>query len=111
MQLLAHALLLQDLLDYEALSTGVWYVAIDLQLFALATVLIGLPHWLRERGMPAVSWWRWVGVALVVALAIASLALQRSVRSLAPCSRAACKLAGACRLPYASPAIPSPYNS
>ncbi|MCY1240790.1 hypothetical protein D9M72_536550 [compost metagenome] len=35
-QLLAHGLLLQDLLGYEALSTGVWYVAIDFQLFVLA---------------------------------------------------------------------------
>ncbi|MFS2050556.1 acyltransferase family protein, partial [Variovorax sp. CT11-76] len=42
-QLLAHGLLLQDLLGYEALSTGVWYVAIDFQLFALALTLIGLP--------------------------------------------------------------------
>ncbi|RZL64791.1 MAG: acyltransferase [Variovorax sp.] len=75
MQLLAHAMLLQDLLDYEALSTGVWYVAIDLQLFTLATLLIGLPHWLRERGMAAKPWWRWVGVALVFLLAAASLAV------------------------------------
>ena len=35
-QLIAHALLLQDLLGYDALSTGVWYVAIDFQLFVLA---------------------------------------------------------------------------
>ena len=75
MQLLAHAFFLQDLLDYEALSTGVWYVAIDLQLFTLATILMGLPHWLRKRGMGAATWWRWVGVALVLALAAASLAV------------------------------------
>jgi len=37
---LAHALLLQDWLDLEALSVGVWYVAIDLQLFALLTFLV-----------------------------------------------------------------------
>jgi peptidoglycan/LPS O-acetylase OafA/YrhL len=42
-QLVAHGLLLQDLLGYESLSTGVWYVAIDFQLFALALVLVGLP--------------------------------------------------------------------
>jgi peptidoglycan/LPS O-acetylase OafA/YrhL len=38
-QLVAHALLLQDLLDEDALSAGVWYVAIDFQLFALAVLL------------------------------------------------------------------------
>lgn len=38
-QLLAHVLLLQDLVGEEALSAGVWYVAIDFQLFA-GTVLV-----------------------------------------------------------------------
>jgi peptidoglycan/LPS O-acetylase OafA/YrhL len=45
-QLLAHALLLHDVLDHEALTVGAWYVAIDLQLFA---VLVGL-LWLARRG-------------------------------------------------------------
>jgi peptidoglycan/LPS O-acetylase OafA/YrhL len=34
-QLLAHAVFLQDILHQEALSAGVWYIAIDFQLFAL----------------------------------------------------------------------------
>jgi peptidoglycan/LPS O-acetylase OafA/YrhL len=34
-QFLAHVTLLHNILDVEALSAGVWYVAIDLQLFAL----------------------------------------------------------------------------
>ena len=38
-QLLANALLLQDIVGEEALSAGVWYVAIDFQLFALVTLL------------------------------------------------------------------------
>ena len=38
-QLLAHVLLLQDLVGEEALSAGVWYVAIDFQLFS-GTVLV-----------------------------------------------------------------------
>ena len=38
-QLLAHGLFIQDLVGSEALSAGVWYVAIDFQLFA-ATVLL-----------------------------------------------------------------------
>jgi peptidoglycan/LPS O-acetylase OafA/YrhL len=53
-QLVAHALLLQDLLDHEALSAGVWYVAIDFQLF----VVFVLVAWacrcvLPERGAAA----------------------------------------------------------
>ncbi|KQW45589.1 MULTISPECIES: acyltransferase [unclassified Roseateles] len=46
-QLLAHALLLHDVLGFEALTVGAWYVAIDLQLFALLTGLL----WLA-RGLP-----------------------------------------------------------
>ena len=41
-QLLAHALLLQGVLGEESLSAGVWYVAIDFQLFALTTVLLAV---------------------------------------------------------------------
>ena len=39
-QLLANALLLQDIVGEEALSAGVWYVAIDFQLFACAVLLL-----------------------------------------------------------------------
>jgi peptidoglycan/LPS O-acetylase OafA/YrhL len=38
-QFLAHALLAHDLLGFEALSSGAWYVAIDFQLYALLIVL------------------------------------------------------------------------
>lgn len=38
-QLLAHALLLHDIVGVEALSAGIWYVAIDFQLFALVVLL------------------------------------------------------------------------
>lgn len=44
-QVLAHVVLLQDLLDYEALSAGTWYVAIDFQLFAMLTCMA----WLARR--------------------------------------------------------------
>jgi peptidoglycan/LPS O-acetylase OafA/YrhL len=76
-QLVAHGLLLQDLLGYESLSTGVWYVAIDFQLFALALALVGLPTMLqRSSGSPPLSAQaRWMPVALVLGLAVASLAL------------------------------------
>jgi peptidoglycan/LPS O-acetylase OafA/YrhL len=42
LQLLAHLLLLQNLLGFEALSAGVWYVAIDFQLHALLVILLWL---------------------------------------------------------------------
>ncbi|PTT75115.1 GTP cyclohydrolase [Pelomonas sp. HMWF004] len=66
-QLFAHALLLHDVLGYEALTVGAWYVAIDLQLFALLAGLL----WLARRG------WRHpsrlvVGPTLVAAVALAS---------------------------------------
>lgn len=66
-QLLAHLLLLQDLLGFEALSAGVWYVAIDFQLYALLATLL----WLSGRA--GVAWRRQAAVALVSLLAIASL--------------------------------------
>lgn len=47
-QLLANALMLQDVLGEDALSAGVWYVAIDFQLFALAALLFA--------GVRAVPW-------------------------------------------------------
>jgi peptidoglycan/LPS O-acetylase OafA/YrhL len=37
-QLLAHVFFLHDLLGYEPLSAGIWYLAIDFQLFLLSTV-------------------------------------------------------------------------
>lgn len=75
-QLFAHGLLLQDLLDYESLSTGVWYVAIDFQLFALALTLIGLPAlWRPPEPGTVRPWSRWMPVGLVLVLAVASLVL------------------------------------
>ena len=50
-QVLAHALMLNGWLDYESLSAGVWYVAIDLQLFATLAILI----WLGRAPQPAAS--------------------------------------------------------
>jgi len=75
-QLFAHGLLLQDLLGYESLSTGVWYVAIDFQLFALALMLVGLPAMLSSPAPGVVNRSsRWMPVMLVLALAVASLVL------------------------------------
>ena len=70
-QFFAHLFLLHDLLEYEALSAGVWYVAIDFQLYALLVLLL----WLAER-----MFWRrpagadfFIGPLLVAGVALASL--------------------------------------
>ena len=42
MQVIAHIFLLQDILYLEAFSAGVWYVAIDFQLFAMAMACASL---------------------------------------------------------------------
>ena len=45
-QALAHVVLVQHLLDLEALSAGIWYVAIDLQMYAMALgCLVVLKSW------------------------------------------------------------------
>ena len=65
-QFLAHVLLLHDLLGYEALSAGVWYVAIDFQLYCLLALLLWLGGRRRLAGLE-------LGVGLVVLLLLASL--------------------------------------
>ncbi len=60
-QWLAHALLLHGVLGAESLSAGVWYVAIDFQLFALMVLLL----WGGRR--------RWLGAGLAVLLGLLSL--------------------------------------
>lgn len=53
-QALAHVALLQHVLDIEALSAGIWYVAIDLQLYAMALgCLVLLKAWPRAQAAPA----------------------------------------------------------
>lgn len=55
---LAHVFFLQDVMGMEALSAGAWYVAIDLQLFALFVVLGRVfrhsRHGLADSAAPAV---------------------------------------------------------
>jgi peptidoglycan/LPS O-acetylase OafA/YrhL len=58
-QLLAHLVLLQDLLGIDALSAGVWYVAIDFQLYALLIGVLLLAARLSARAAP------WLVAALV----------------------------------------------
>jgi len=72
-QLLAHGLLLQDLLGYEALSTGVWYVAIDFQLFVLALATVALAGLLQRRWDIARERSGWLLGGAVLVLVVASL--------------------------------------
>jgi peptidoglycan/LPS O-acetylase OafA/YrhL len=55
-QIIAHVVLLHDLLDYEALSAGLWYLAIDFQLFVLTLFVLwgcqrGLSRFAEKHGM------------------------------------------------------------
>ncbi len=60
MQVIAHALLLHDLLQVDALTVGAWYVAIDFQLFALLLLVmwgvrrLPLSRASRQRLAPAI---------------------------------------------------------
>lgn len=72
-QLLAHGLLLQDLLGYDALSTGVWYVAIDFQLFVLALAMVMLAEWLQRRWQLDAARAAWLLAVLVLTMVSASL--------------------------------------
>ncbi|WP_454766371.1 acyltransferase family protein [Cupriavidus campinensis] len=65
-QFLAHVLLLHNILDVDALSAGVWYIAIDLQLFALLVVALWAARAMPRKILP------W-GVLAVAGLAVASL--------------------------------------
>lgn len=66
MQIASHVLLMQGVLRQDALSAGVWYVAIDFQLFALLTLLI----WLAGKSRGASSR---LAIVLIATGATASL--------------------------------------
>jgi peptidoglycan/LPS O-acetylase OafA/YrhL len=61
-QFLAHASLLHSVLDVESLSAGVWYVAIDFQLYATLVLLLYLAGGKR-----------WLAIGLVALLCVASV--------------------------------------
>jgi len=65
-QFVAHVLLLQSVLGFDGLSAGVWYVAIDFQLFTLLLITLWLAHRLLPTHQNAGRW-------LFALLAIASL--------------------------------------
>ncbi len=74
-QLLAHLFLLQDVLGQPALSAGVWYVAIDFQLFAVLAALAGVAALGRRPGATLTPGRAAAGAGLLVASALASVAL------------------------------------
>jgi peptidoglycan/LPS O-acetylase OafA/YrhL len=69
-RVLAHILLLQDIVGVEALSAGVWYVAIDFQLYALFALLLWSARQLALRTGIAAGH---AVIALCGGMAIASL--------------------------------------
>mgnify|MGYP000048775303 FL=1 len=76
-QALAHVFLLQHLLDMEALSAGVWYVAIDFQLYLLVLLALwGVSAWGRWRPVWAAHG-RPEALRLQVFLALTVLSLLR----------------------------------
>lgn len=65
-QALAHIVLLQHVLDMEALSAGIWYVAIDFQLYAMALLSLMLVKVFRSaqsvHSDQALRWGMWLGL-------------------------------------------------
>jgi len=68
-QWFAHVFLLHGVLDFDSLSAGAWYVAIDFQLFALMALLL----WLGNAGGQILGGFRYLAMLLVCALAVSSL--------------------------------------
>lgn len=59
-QALAHMVLLQHVLDLEALSAGIWYVAIDFQLYAMALLSLMVVKFSGHAQSPHLAQaWRW----------------------------------------------------
>ena len=77
-QIVFHLLLIHDITGTEALSTGVWYVAADLQLYALFLFLLWLaPHLAQHAGLSLNT------ARAVPLLALAALSLFWANRSTA----------------------------
>ena len=72
-QAVCHVLLLQDVLGQEALSAGVWYVAIDFQLFVMSVLIFSLARRMQKTFFDRSGWPASVGIALVAVLGVLSL--------------------------------------
>lgn len=66
LQALAHLFFLQHVLNQEALSAGIWYVAVDMQLFVLALLLLWLSQITQSRlGGSPLGWQALLTLALL----------------------------------------------
>mgnify|MGYP001214814294 FL=1 len=68
-QVLAHIAMMQNLLDFDSLSAGVWYIAIDFQLFTLLLFTL----WLARAAVRGIAGTHFLGITLVACLALVSL--------------------------------------
>jgi peptidoglycan/LPS O-acetylase OafA/YrhL len=68
-QVLAHSVLLQDVLGYEALTAGVWYLAIDFQLYLLTLAAV----FVAQQAARSIVTVEQVFYTLIGPLAVASL--------------------------------------
>ena len=65
-QALAHVLFLQHLLGMEALSAGVWYVAVDFQLYLSALLVAWIAQWLQLQGRGGALRWQALFIVLLM---------------------------------------------
>jgi peptidoglycan/LPS O-acetylase OafA/YrhL len=65
----AHVFFLQQVLDMESLSAGIWYVAIDFQLYLITLLTLLVVTWVvrRHPGLraSALRWQIWLGLTVV----------------------------------------------
>jgi peptidoglycan/LPS O-acetylase OafA/YrhL len=66
-QLVAHVFLLHKVLGYESLTAGIWYVAIDVQLVALVSLVYAVACRLSSDGGHAIARWTLLAMGLVSA--------------------------------------------
>jgi peptidoglycan/LPS O-acetylase OafA/YrhL len=71
-QLTSHLLLLQNILGYESLSAGLWYVEIDFQLFLISLLLVFIIERLTPASWPYTSIHH-ISIGIVSLLTISSL--------------------------------------
>lgn len=69
-QILAHGLLLHDIIRIDALSAGVWYVAIDFQIYCVFVLMLWTAHHLALRSRMEM---RTLSLLLVVGMSASSL--------------------------------------
>lgn len=77
LQVAAHVLMLHDVMGQSALSAGIWYVAIDLQLYALAALVVLAGAWARRLGASSATARRVVMAATWVLAALSLLVFNR----------------------------------